>query len=108
MNLKQTLLACAKMLRAKAHKFPEGSFTVDGKKVLYCEAANEIQRLSGWVFPDLDTADIQKVIHCKDCAHYKRYRKKNSYKPEFKCLCELDKKQREPDFFCADGKEKQV
>lgn len=108
MSLKQILLACAKILRVKAKRYPDGGFTVDGKKVLYCEAANEVQRLSGWVFPDLDTADIQKVIHCKDCAHYKRYRKKNSYKPEFKCLCELDKKQREPDFFCADGKEKQV
>lgn len=108
MNLKQILLACAKMLRAKAHKFPEGGFTVDGKKVLYCEAANEVQRLSGWVFPELDTDDIQKVIHCKDCAHYKRYRKKGAFKPEVKLLCELDKKQREPIFFCADGKEKEL
>lgn len=106
MNLKQTFLVCVKMLRSKARKFPEGGFTLDGETVLYSEAADELERVSAWVFPDLHTGDVRLVVHCRNCAHYKRYRKKKALKPEVKCLCELDKKQREPDFFCADGKEK--
>lgn len=108
MNLKAALEAAAQAYEKRAERNPNGEIEVFGSRVSYGKAASEIRRVVSFVYPELETGNVQKVVRCKNCKYYKRYRKKNSYKPEFKCLCELDKKQREPDFFCADGKEKQV
>ena len=63
-------------------------------------------RLKNWVYPQLAIEDVQKVTHCKDCKHYKRYRKKDCPKLASFYACSLTKIKRNPDFFCKDGAEK--
>ena len=107
MNVKGAHLVCAKLLRQKARQNPDGVITVEGKKFKYLEAAEELERMCEWVCPTLDTECIKKIVLCKSCKHYKRYRKKGAVWPVVKTLCELDKVERRPDYFCGNGIEKE-
>lgn len=107
MNLKDTLLSCANQFRKTAKKTPGVHIISNGRPLSYMEVADEIERVCQWVYPNLETEDICAVVRCKNCEHYKRFRKKGSLKLVVKYLCELDKKERSPDFYCADGIEKE-
>lgn len=104
MRVKSILEVCTGLLRKKSAKNPDGCIKVDGEAIIYDVAANEIEKLCKWIYPDLSTYDIEKVVHCINCAHYKRYTKKGH--KEKRMLCELDHKQKRPAFFCAEGKER--
>lgn len=67
------------------------------------EVANRLEKVLHWTYPDLSTEDIVKVIRCKDCMYYKKYRKKSPYKSVAFYACSLTKTKREPTFFCKDG-----
>ena len=105
MNLKEAFSICAKLLREKSKENPGGVIVTDGKKVPYTQAAQELKRVCEWTYPALRTGDIQRIVHCKDCTFYKRYRKKGSLKREVKRLCSIDRIERSPDFFCKNGRE---
>lgn len=62
------------------------------------------ENLEQWCYKDLRVDDIEKICRCKNCVHYKRYRKKGQPKSMSRFLCEIDKSKRSPDFYCADGK----
>lgn len=106
MNLKAALEAAAQVYEKRAEKNPGGKVVLLGKSTPYGEAASGIRRFIGWVYPDLKTGDIQKVVRCKDCRYYKRYKKKGQVKPVVKLLCSLDKRERTPEFYCAEGRER--
>ena len=103
MTLKTALSVCIKVLSSKEREDPGGAFDTPHGEIPYKYAIKELKRVREWVYPELRTEDIQIVTHCRNCQHYKRLRKKNSIKPVYKTVCIKDRREREPDFFCADG-----
>lgn len=77
--------------------------SVSGQKATAAEASQSIQRLIKWAYEDLDSGDMELVVHCKNCQNYKRYKKKGVFKPEIIKMCSLDKIKRDPEFFCKSG-----
>ena len=69
------------------------------------QVINELTRLKGWAYPQLDTGDIVRVVRCKRCKHYKRYKKKDDRKAAPFWACSLTKIKRDPEFFCGEGSE---
>ena len=64
----------------------------------------ELLQLKGWAYPYLTTADIVKVVRCKKCRYYKKYKKKNDRKSQPFWACSLTMIKRPEDFYCAEGK----
>lgn len=106
MNLKATLEAAAQVYTKKAKANPNGSVEVFGERVPYATAASELRKVVAYVYPELNTSNVQQVVRCKDCKHYKRYRSKKNPRAPGRWLCALDKKERVSEFFCADGEER--
>lgn len=72
------------------------------------EATNlvkELSKLKDWAYPQLTTADMVRVVRCRKCKFYKRYKKKGDPKAVAFYACSLDKKKRDEDFYCGEGKE---
>ena len=67
----------------------------------------ELRKLKGWAYPHLTTEDIVKVVRCKKCQYYKRYKKKGDRKSLPVWACSLDRVKRNPDFYCAAGIQKE-
>lgn len=107
MNLKAALEAAAQAYEKRAERNPNGEIEVFGSRVSYGKAASEIRRVVCFVYPELETGNVQKVVRCKNCKYYKRYKKKGQVKPTVKFLCSIDKRERSPGFYCADGIEKE-
>ena len=103
LTLKSVLDVCIKTLKAKEQENPGGVFDTPHGDIPYSYAISELKRVLKWLYPEFHTQDVQVVTRCKDCRHYKRYRKKGSMKPVFKYLCELDKTERPEDFYCKEG-----
>lgn len=103
LTLKSVLSICIKTLKSKEKEDPGGVFSTPHGDVPYTYAVNELKRVLKWLYPEFWTQDVQIVTRCKNCTHYKRYKKKSSVKPVYKYLCELDKVERPEDFFCKNG-----
>lgn len=103
MRLKTILTVCMKLLYSKERENPGGAFKTPHGDIPYGEASSELKRVRDWACPGLQTGDIQLIVHCKDCRHYRKYRKRNSAKPIIKRICEVDGIERSPDFFCKNG-----
>lgn len=113
MNAKHILQICIKTLKQIQKENPNKVFKVQGygancdSKVQVSEVIDEAEKLYNWCYHGLDATDLQKVTRCKDCEYYKRFKKKTAYKPQVKYLCTLDKKERGPEFYCANAIEKE-
>lgn len=77
----------------------------NGERVTLDEVIQQFTLLSNWVYPSFTTDDVSKIVRCKKCKHYKKYKKKGVIKARVIHACELDKKPRDPEFFCGDGDE---
>ena len=95
-----------RLLKQLAKEKPGRSFTnSSGEKATVEDVANEIDKLSKWVYKDFHTEDIEKVVRCKKCKHYKKYKKKG-FKTQVFHACSLTMMRRDPMFFCRDGEER--
>lgn len=72
----------------------------------YNTVTKELSKLKFWAYPDLTTEDMVAVVRCKDCRYYKKYKKKDTFKPEVVYACSRTKLKRSKEFFCADGESK--
>lgn len=77
-----------------------------GKRVTLKEVAALLRTIVHWCHPELSEQDIQKVVRCEKCKHYKLYKKKSGFKPEVVRMCDKDRSRKSPDFFCKDGVER--
>lgn len=77
-----------------------------GQRVTTHEVAATLRTVLHWCYPNLTDQDIQRVVRCKNCEHYHRYKQKDEFKPQVVYMCSKDKSRRPPDFFCKDGVEK--
>lgn len=93
-----------KLLKRMSTEHPSKVFTnKDGDKATILDVADHLERVVKWVSPELETRDIVRVVRCKNCIYYKKYRRKGAYKTVPFMACSKDMKKREPTFFCKDG-----
>ena len=106
MRLQTVFSACNHILKAKLKSNPEAkTYTESGEVVKYKELSEELENLESWCYQG--ELEVKKVIRCKDCKHYKRYKKKTGgKKPLVIAACELDKHKRDPEFYCLYGEER--
>lgn len=96
-----------KLLRKMAKENPGKSFTNSaGEKATIDYVANELDKVSKWLYKDFHTEDIDKVVRCKNCKYYKKYKKKGAIKASVFWACSRDMQKRDPMFFCKDGEER--
>lgn len=103
LTLKAIISLCINLLSREEKEHPGGVFKSAEGAVPYRDAITELKRVREWLYPELRTGDVQLVVRCKNCTHYKRFKKKGSIKPVYRYLCELDKVARPEDFFCKNG-----
>lgn len=95
-----------KLLRRMAKENPSKSFTNSaGEKATIGDIADDLDKVSKWLYKDFHIEDIDKVVRCQKCKFYKKYRKKGAFKPQVFQACSKDMKKRDPMFFCKDGEE---
>ena len=102
-TLKAVISLCINLLSREEKGHPGGVFKSAEGVVPYRDAITELKRVREWLYPELRTGDVQLVVRCRNCTHYKRLKKKNSIKPVYKYICELDGAERTEDFFCKNG-----
>lgn len=98
-------IAIKVMIKMKS-LYPNKTFNGgNGEQITLDEAIHMFERVVDWVYPALDSDDIEKVVRCKNCIHYKKYKKKGDFKSQPFYACSLNKVKRPPNFFCKDGEE---
>lgn len=96
-----------KLLRKMAKETPGKSFTNSaGETATIEDIADALDKMSKWLYKDFHTEDIDRVVRCKKCKFYKKYKKKGSFKAQVFQACSKDMKRRDPMFFCKDGDER--
>lgn len=99
MTMVQLLDRAIALLKLVSKKSPKNS----AEALLIVE---KLTALRNWVYPNLATEDIQKVIRCKNCKNYKKYRRTGDIKSRPFYACSITKQKRDPEFFCKDGEER--
>ena len=75
-----------------------------GKHISAQKAIEAYELLIDWVCPELSMEDVSLIVHCKDCEHFRKFRRKGGdYKAEVITACRYDKNKRDPEFFCKWG-----
>lgn len=105
MKLSDILQLAVKLLSMQAEKNPAKTFTKNGKTMSITQVVESLNELRSWLYPDLVTEDVCKVVRCKRCMYYRKFRTKGMKSQEF-MACKLDMKKRDPMFFCKDGEER--
>lgn len=89
-----------------AKENPGKSFTnSSGEKATIEEIADNLDRVSKWLYKDFHADDVAKVVRCERCKYYKKYRKKGVRKASTFRACSKDMRKHDPMFFCRDGEE---
>ena len=95
-----------KLLRKLAVKTNNKGFkNSDGEHVTISDVADNLEHIANWMYPELSTEDIAKVVRCKKCRYYKKYKKKGTLKGAAFYACSKDMQKRDPMFFCKEGEE---
>lgn len=95
-----------KLLKKMAKENPGKSFINSaGEKATIEEVADALDKVSKWLYKDFHTEDIDKVVRCKRCRFYKKYKKQGEFKPKVFMACSKDMKRHDSMFFCKDGEE---
>lgn len=96
-----------KLLKKAAKENPGKVFVNSaGEKVTIEEIADGLDKISKWLYKDFHTEDIDKVVRCKKCKFYRRYKKKGAFKAVAFYACSKDMQKRDPMFFCKEGEER--
>lgn len=96
-----------KMTKNELEKNPAKKFVSSfGEKIFLKDIYEELKRIVSWLYPSLDSADVQRVIRCKNCKNYKEYTLKEGIKAQKYKGCKFDKAPKSPEFFCKNGVEK--
>lgn len=102
MKLQTLFDTCSRILK----KSGDSRIKTEEGMTTYRELSKELDNLGSWCYKG--EIDVQKIIRCKNCRHYKRYKKKNvknPYEHTTFCACSLDKLKRKPEFYCSNGEE---
>ena len=106
MKMLEAYYITLQVLKEQLKQYPNRMVkTSEGVSVSLQKVVRAMNRQAQWVYPELSTSDIAKVVRCKNCIHYKKYRRKGWGQSAAIYACSLDMKQRDPLFFCKDGEE---
>lgn len=106
MRLKSIFKICKNLALKQLEVNPNTKFKVEGEQVYLKDMVTELDDLTNWCYKE--ELDVQKVVRCKNCKYYKKYKLKNPrYHNTFVYMCSCTKTKRQPDFFCAEGCEKE-
>lgn len=99
-----------KLLKRQAKDSPSKSFTTsNGEQVTISDVADSLSSVLKWIHPELCSEEITLVTRCKNCKHYKRFKKKGDLlKPRTFYACVKDRQRRSPEFFCKDGEKRDL
>lgn len=96
-----------KLLKKMDAENPGKTFTnKDGEKATIPDIIKSLSMMKRWLYPALRPEDVTKVVRCKNCAYYKKYKKKGALKPQVFYACSKDMSRRAKDFYCKDGEER--
>ena len=108
MKLQTLFDMCNKIIQKELKKNSKASIQTDeGEEYKYTRLSEELNNLNSWCYKG--EIDVQKVVRCKNCKYYKRYKKKtlkNPYEHQTFFACSRDKIRRKPEFYCYNGEEK--
>lgn len=96
MKYNHILKSCKHVLQKQYEAKPNGGIIIDGQKLTYKAILEGVEKLNRWVYPELESESLVKVICCKDCQYWQ---KKNS-------MCLKTELKRNEGFFCKDGEHK--
>ena len=107
MKLQDLFSVCDHLVQERIKQKPDaGIKTPSGERFKYKEISKELRNLSSWCYQE--PLDVQNVVRCKQCKHYKRYKTKGKYKGyQIVQACELTKLKHDPEFYCSDGLERE-
>lgn len=107
MKLQTVFSACNHILKLKLINNPDAKTRADDGTIVSCkELSDELENLESWCYKG--ELEVQKIVRCKSCKHYKRYKKKTGgKKPLVIVACELDKLKKDSEFYCARGEERE-
>lgn len=91
------------VLNSYSKEHPKTTFNVENKTIKVKDIIASLNKLMGWLYKDLTTESIKRVIHCYDCKYYKKYKKRGDIKAVSFYACSKDRNKRRPDFYCKDG-----
>jgi len=106
MKISAVFVTTIDILKKYGEEHPRAVFEVDGNTVKVKDIVAALNKLTGWLYKDLTTDSIERIVRCYDCAYYKKYRKKDAIKGGTFYACSKDKAKRRPDFYCKDGEPK--
>lgn len=111
MNLKDIFAVCINLCDLKLQDNPDIKFKRNGQIHTYTELKEELEKVSQWCYP-LETQDLKLCIRCKNCKYYHKFKRCRNDKntkyghPSYYMLCSLDKKPKDPNFFCGSAEER--
>lgn len=108
MRLETVFKACNQICKNLSDKNPTRGINTDEGRISLIKLSEELDNLRSWCYKG--DIEVQKVIRCKNCRYYKRYKKssnKNPYSHEIVAMCSIDKITRKPEFFCSSGEERE-
>ena len=106
MKLSALCAVTVEILGAYSERYPKKTFDVDGTPVKVKDVIADLNKLTKWLYKDLTTESIERVIRCYDCKYYKKYKKRGDIKAPPFYACSKDRNKRRPDFYCKDGEPK--
>ena len=106
MKLSALFAVTVEILGAYSERYPKKTFDVDGNPVKVKDVIADLNKLTKWLYKDLTTESIERVIRCYDCKYYKKYKKRGDIKAPPFYACSKDHNKRRPDFYCKDGEPK--
>lgn len=109
MKLKTVFTTCSRICKVMSKSHPDRGMQTDEGWVSLSDLSKELDNLCNWCYKD--TIDVQKVVRCKNCVHYKKFKcnkEKHPYDHTSVMMCKMTKTRREPDFFCSEGREKPI
>lgn len=107
LSVKSMLLMADKVVRVMSKREPERMLTINGESASLKELSEKLHKFCLWVEPvgTFQSSDIEHVCRCKDCEWYRKFKQKGvkGSKLQIIRMCKLNMRQRNPDFYCADG-----
>lgn len=91
------------VLNSYSKEHPKATFDADGVAVKIKDIVGSLNKLLGWLYKDLTTESLERVVRCYDCRYYKKYKKRGDIKAVAFYACSKDRNKRRPDFYCKDG-----
>lgn len=105
MKLKTVFKICKNLANKQLKANPTQGFKVEDEHIYLKDVIQELDLLTGWCYPG--ELDVQQIVRCKNCKHYKKFKSKNPYNRKgFIYMCKCTRTPTKPEFYCAHGEDK--